>query len=72
MDHKKLAEMLFPDIKETPDHYEKMFPKEIFRPGLKSPGWGQVLRDSSIWATCSALLQTRGWLTSREEFFISE
>mgnify|MGYP000778369228 FL=1 len=27
MDNKRLAEMLFPDIKETPEHYEEMFPK---------------------------------------------
>lgn len=27
MDNKRLAEMLFPDIKETPEHYEAMFPK---------------------------------------------
>ena len=35
MDHKKLAEMLFPDIKETPDHYEKMFPKRDLPAGAK-------------------------------------
>lgn len=35
MDHKKLAELLFPDIDKTPEYYEEMYPKRDLPEGAK-------------------------------------
>ena len=33
MDHKKLAELLFPDIDKTPEDYEKIYPERDLAEG---------------------------------------
>ena len=35
MDHKKLAELLFPNIDKTPEYYEEMYPKRDLPEGAK-------------------------------------
>ena len=35
MDHKKLAELLFPNIDKTPEYYEEMYPKRDLHEGAK-------------------------------------
>ena len=71
MNEHALAQLLFPQVTETPEDLERRYPPGTFPPGQSSPEWPPVPPDLSIWETwCRAWLQN-AWHISQEESYSS-
>lgn len=65
MDYNKLADMLFPDVKKSPEEYEAMFPARSLPEGAKVTRLGPSPTGFIHLVTCLGLLQTKGLLINR-------
>ena len=51
----KMAELLFPEVKERPEDIEKRFPKRELAPGARVTRLVRALQVSFTWATFTEL-----------------
>ena len=66
MDHKKLAELLFPNIDKTPEYYEEMYPKRDLPEGAKVTRLGPSPTGFIHLGNLYGALQARGGRSSRD------